>query len=211
MHKSWFAIAALVLVAGAVGYLLFAADEGVRPERPAPAAAVATPPPSPAPRAGAAPTAPVAHRSGAGQRPTGADPVTGDHWPDQADVVTDYTLPALFHVKRGLARPDARPGEPVTAEAMKRRTMSDLEPEDEDHDPVIEAHQLFNAFEMAILAQDPLTREAFEELQAAYAPAKEAMEERSVAIAQAGFPDKTEELLLEWQALEFGYEKLIVE
>ena len=203
------AIAAFLLVAGGAAWWALSSGDPAPPEAPTVAS---TPNAARTPASGAAsPTSPefqsdveALRRDIAAQIAAGASAA-----PTETVGITDYELPPVFHVARGLDREGVVPGEPVTAAAMKQPKMSALDVEDEDYDEVVETHQLFNAFEMDILARGEMTQADWDELEAKYAPAKEAMLNRSVELAHAGLADQNESMLLEWNALESGYREQV--
>ncbi len=207
MNKAVIAAVAVILAAG-LGYWFLAGDDGssaapLAPESASPdsPAARAVPPAS---RASSPADAPQRTPSASDVVDAGAKPRSGQtaHVPLTPE---EYVLPALFHIPRGLQRPEAKEGEPVTAAAMKQADMGSLDPSDGAYDEVVEAHQLFHALEKDFLARGKVTADDWTELLKTYAPAKEAMLERTVKLSADGHAEESESMLLEWGALESGY------
>lgn len=213
MNKAALAAVALLLAAG-LGYWFLAEDTGssqapLVPDAPSPAATAAPAAPnSPSPDPGSA-TSGAANPKGApgASSPTGSGGATAPNpiGGKPGEPTTSFDMPGVFNVARGLDRPEAKAGEAVTAAAMKQADMGALDPSDGAYDEVVETHQLFNALEKDFLSRSKVTAEDWVEILNTYAPAKEAMLERTVRLSADGHVEESESMLLEWGALEGGY------
>jgi|GEM_PF-4536790 len=206
MNKIWIAVPGVALAAGLGLWLSTTSDDPATPPDPAAAEAAAKPAAAAAGKAVAASSARPGSQAAAAER-DGGDPAATDGDAVDEDAVDQAGIKlTTMNAVRGLDRPARKLGEPATAAAMEEPDMSEFEVTDPDYDEVVEAHQLFHDFETDILSRGQITPAVWAELIEAHAPAKEEMLERSVVLARAGEADKSESLLLEWNALEAGYQ-----
>ncbi len=208
MNRSWIPIGGLCVAAALFGYWLAGsfvqsgppeaiaasvnnAPAEAPPTEPEPVPAVAAPTPAPPAPVATAPKERAPEVAEIRRRLLDAAPVTRPA-PAPAKVIPRSERPAQ----------DGDPEALVTGGAMDEIDMSLLLPSHEDYDEVVEAQQRFNAFELAIRAEEELTQEVFEEVKAAHLHDLEAMLERSEELAAAGFVNEADSLILEWDSME---------
>ena len=216
MNKALIAAVAVILAAG-LGFWFLAGDTDssqaplVPDATDAPAAPGASD--KAAPPASAAPGA-AAPRVAPGTAPAARDDGAPDDEPNLiggkfGEPITNYELPEMFHIPRGLERAEAKDGEALTDAAMKQADMGALDPSDGAYDEVVETHQLFNPIEKDFVARGKVTADDWTDILKTHAAAKEAMFDRTVKLAADGHADESESMLLEWNALEGGYAKKV--
>jgi hypothetical protein len=213
MNKIWFAVAGATLAGGIGLWIVNAQDapeeSGADPARlaapgesPIPGRAIAPPRGLPAPDPAVRDRVPPSREEN-GEKPD----EDGDEDEDAVDAAGIKL--SVMNATRGLDRPRRTPGEAATAAAMEEPDMSELDVTDPGYDEVVETHQLFHDFETDVLGRGPITPEVWAELQETHAPAKQAMLDRSVELARAGKANESESMLLEWIALESGYQEQV--
>jgi hypothetical protein len=218
MNKPVIAAVALLFAAG-LGFWLLAGDNQSPPAPLVPDSTSPAPTVAPAPAdsntgSASAPSHAATPKGAAGTASAGADDGVPDGKPNlvggvSEEPITPFVLPAMFHIPRGLDRAEAKPGESLTAAAMKQADMASLDPTDGAYDEVVETHQLFNPIEKDFLARGTVTADDWADMLKTHDSAKEAMLDRSVVLANGGHADESESMLLEWGALEHGYSEKV--
>ena len=97
-------------------------------------------------------------------------------------------------------------GSPLTASAMNELDMSQIEPSQSEYDPGIEARQRFNALELDLLAETPLTPETWKAITADHQDDLKAVFKRAKALSDADHPDAARALIEEWNELQGKYQ-----
>ncbi len=97
-------------------------------------------------------------------------------------------------------------GSPMTAAAMNELDMSQIDASQDEYDPGIEARQRFNALELDLLAEAPLTPETWKAITADHQDDLKAIFKRAKALSDADHPDDARALIEEWNELQGKYQ-----
>jgi hypothetical protein len=97
-------------------------------------------------------------------------------------------------------------GSPMTAAAMNALDMSQLDGSDPEYDPGVDARQRFNALELDLLAESPLTPESWKAITADHQEDLKGVFKRAKALSDADHPDDARALIEEWNELQGKYQ-----
>ncbi len=92
-------------------------------------------------------------------------------------------------------------GEALSAEAVVKPKMNEMDPGSTDYDPMVEAHQLFAPFEDTLRAAEPLDPTAWKAALEQHRDRNGGVMRRAEFIRASGYPDKAGDLMIEWSRL----------